>query len=182
MNFTKLALLASAIAATPIVANAQDAGSTIYGNDDAPIGTVESNAAGIVTVDTGAHKAPLPANLLANQEGKWTVNATQAQINSMMDAQVAEQARLAAEAQAKAEAQAAQALAAALVVGAPVITADEQALGLVDAVEGGNVIVRNDDAQLITLPENLITIAPDGQLMALANLADIMAAVEAAGG
>lgn len=182
MNFTKLAFLASAIAATPIVANAQDAGSTIYGNDDAPVGTVESNVGGIVTVDTGAHKAPLPANLLANQEGKWTVNATQAQINGMMDAQVAEQARLAAEAQAKAAADAAAALAAALVVGAPVITADGQILGLVDAIESGNVIVKNDAAQLITLPENLMGAAPDGQLIALANFVDIMAAVEAAGG
>ena len=88
MNFAKMAALATAIAVLPVAANAQDVGATVFGNDDAPIGTVETNEAGIVTVNTGKHMAPLPANLLAEREGKWTVNATQAQIDGMMDAQV----------------------------------------------------------------------------------------------
>ena len=74
MNFAKLAILATApalaLAVTPIAANAQDVGTTVYGNDDAPIGTVEANAEGVVTVNTGKHMAPLPANLLAEREGK----------------------------------------------------------------------------------------------------------------
>ena len=70
MNFTKLALAAAALTAMPAAAFAQDAGVTVYGNDDAPIGTVETNADGIVTVNTGTHMAPLPADLLAEREGK----------------------------------------------------------------------------------------------------------------
>ena len=44
MNFAKLAALASAIAVLPVAANAQDVGATVFGNDDAPIGTVETNS------------------------------------------------------------------------------------------------------------------------------------------
>ena len=91
MKFAKLAILATAMAVTPIAANAQDVGATVFGNDDAPIGTVSSNDGTTVTVDTGKHQAPLPANLLAEREGKWTVNATKGQIDGMMDAQVAQQ-------------------------------------------------------------------------------------------
>ncbi|MEO0907241.1 MAG: hypothetical protein AAFY07_06910 [Pseudomonadota bacterium] len=181
MKFAKLAILAGAMAVTPFAANAQDVGATVFGNDDAPIGTVESNDGATVMVNTGKHMAPLPANLLAEREGKWTVNATQAQINGMMDQQVAQQAAAAAEAQAAADAAAAEAAAkldAALVVGAPVITNDAQALGTVSELQAENVVVTNDTAGLITLPRNFFAVDADGQLMALASLDQIMAAVQ----
>ena len=181
MKFAKLAILAGAMAVTPFAANAQDAGATVFGNDDAPIGTVESNDGTTVTVNTGQHMAPLPANLLAEREGKWTVNATQAQINGMMDQQVAQQAAAAAEAQAAADAAAADAAAkleAALVVGAPVITNDAQSLGTVSELQAENVVVTNDTAGLITLPRNFFAVDAEGQLMALASLEQIMAAVQ----
>ncbi len=181
MKFAKLAILAGAMAVTPFAANAQDVGATVFGNDDAPVGTVESNDGATVMVNTGKHVAPLPANLLAEREGKWTVNATQGQINGMMDQQVAQQASAAAEAQAAADAAAAEAAAkleAALVVGAPVITNDAQSLGTVSELQAENVVVTNDTAGLITLPRNFFAVDAEGQLMALASLEQIMAAVQ----
>ena len=178
MKFAKLAILAGAMAVTPFAANAQDVGATVFGNDDAPVGTVESNDGATVMVNTGKHVAPLPANLLAEREGKWTVNATQGQINGMMDQQVAQQQAAAAEAQAAAATEAAAKLEAALVVGAPVITNDAQSLGTVSELQAENVVVTNDTAGLITLPRNFFAVDADGQLMALASLEQIMAAVQ----
>ncbi len=177
MKFAKLALLATALTVTPAAAFAQDAGTTVFGNDDAPIGTVESNADGIVTVDTGTHKAPLPANLLAEREGKWTVNATKAQIDGMMAQQVAQQ-QAAAQAQAAAEAEAAAKLNAAISVGTPVITADAQPLGTISELLADNVVVTNDDVGLVTLPRNFFALDANDQLVARANLEDIKAAVQ----
>ncbi|MBV7264754.1 hypothetical protein [Erythrobacter ani] len=160
MKFAKLAILATAMTAAPFAASAQDAGATVYGNDDAPIGTVESNADGIVTVDTGAHKAPLPANLLAEREGKWTVNATKDQINSMLDAQKAE-------ADAKRDA--------ALVAGAAVISADGMPAGTVYTVDSEDTAIVKSDAGIITLKRESFVIDPDGALMVLFSAQDIAA-------
>ncbi|UAB79424.1 hypothetical protein INR77_07090 [Erythrobacter sp. SCSIO 43205] len=177
MKFAKMALLATVFAATPIAANAQDVGTTVYGNDDAPIGTVLSNDGTTAVVDTGKHEAPLPANLLAEREGKWTVNATKAQIDGMMDQQVA-QAEAAAKAQAAAEAEAAAKLDAAIAVGTPVITADAQPLGTISELMDSNVVVENDEVGLVTLPRDFFALDANDELVARANLADIMAAVQ----
>ncbi|MEP5937281.1 MAG: hypothetical protein ABJ239_03045 [Erythrobacter sp.] len=177
MNFAKLALLASAITAAPMAAHAQDAGTTVFGNDDAPIGAVESNDGTTVVVDTGTHKAPLPANLLAEREGKWTVNATKAQIDGMMAAQAA-QAQAAADAAAAAEAEAAAKLDAAISVGNSVITADAQPLGTISELIDANVVVTNEEVGLVTLPRSFFALDAEDQLVARANLADILAAVQ----
>lgn len=182
MKLAKIALIATAIAAAPMAAHAQDTGTIVYGNDDKPIGTVVSNADGIVTIDTGSHQAPLPAELIGQREIGFSVNATKAQIDEMMAAQLAAQEQAAAEAKAAAEAEAAANLEAALVVGAEVITADQQSLGLVDEITEENVIVKTADEQLVTLPQNFFAADADGTLFALANLADIMAALEQVGG
>lgn len=180
MKFAKLAMLATAIAATPIAASAQEVGTTVYGNDDNPIGPVVANDGTNVTIDTGKHQAPLPANLLAEREGKWTINATQAQVNALMDQQVA-QAQAAADAQAAAEAAAAAKLEAALAVGTPVITADALPLGTISELDAANVVVTNEEVGLVTLPRGFFALDADDQLVARANLADILAAVQAAG-
>lgn len=182
MKFAKLALIATTLAATPMMAHAQDVGTTIFGNDDAPIGTVVSNADGIVTIDTGTHQAPLPAELIGQREIGFSVNATKAQIDDMMAAQVAAQEQAMAEAKAAAEAEAAARLEAALVVGAEVITADSKPLGLVDEITDANVIVITPDEQLVTLPQEFFAADAEGTLFALGNHADIMAALEQVGG
>lgn len=178
MKFAKLAFLATAMAVTPMAANAQDVGATVYGNDDAAIGTVTANDGTTVTVDTGKHAAPLPAAALAQREIGWTVNATKAQIDGMMDQAVAQQQAAAAEAQAAAEAEAAAKLDAALVVGAAVVTNDAMALGTISELDAENVVVTHDTAGLITLPRTFFAVDAEGQLIALAPLETILAAVQ----
>lgn len=158
MKFTKLALLATAMAAAPFAANAQDVGATVYGNDDAAIGTVTVNDGSVVTVDTGKHKAPLPANLLAEREGKWTVNATKAQIDEMMDAQVAA---------------ANEARDAALVEGAAVTSADGQPAGTIYTVDTEDMVIIKNDAGIITLTRDSFAADANGALIVLYSAADI---------
>ncbi len=153
MKFAKMALLATTLAAAPFAANAQDAGTTVYGNDDAPIGTVESNADGIVTIDTGMHKAPLPADLLAEREGKWTVNATKDQIDGMMAAQLAE-------AEAKRDA--------ALVVGTAVNTANGNPAGTLTKVDlEADAIVLEGENGPVAMKKEHFAVDATGTLVAL---------------
>lgn len=156
MKLAKLAALATAPLAlgaiAPIAANAQDVGATVYGNDDAPIGTVAANADGIVTVDTGKHQAPLPADLLAEREGKWSVNATKAQIDGMMDEQVA---------------QANAARDAALVAGAAVMSADGARAGVVYTVDSEDVVIVKNENGIVTLTRDAFAADANGMLMAL---------------
>lgn len=158
MKFTKLALLATAMAAAPYAANAQDVGATVFGNDDAAVGTVTTNDGSVVTVDTGKHKAPLPANLLAEREGKWTVNATKAQIDQMMDAQVAA---------------ANEARDAALVEGAAVMSADGQPVGTIYTVDTEDMVIIQNDAGIITLQRESFAADANGALIVLYSAADI---------
>ncbi|AWW74112.1 hypothetical protein CD351_06685 [Erythrobacter sp. KY5] len=160
MKFAKLAVLATAMAVTPIAANAQDVGATVYGNDDAPIGTVEANADGIVTVNTGKHAAPLPANLLAEREGKWTVNATKAQIDGMMDQQVA---------------QANAARDAALTEGATVMSADGMPAGVIYTVDSEDTVIVKNDGGIVTLTREAFATDANGQLMALYSMEQLTA-------
>ena len=182
MKLSKLAVLATAIAALPVAASAQDAGTTIFSQvDGSTVGTIESRTGDNIVLDTGAYKAPLPVSYLAEREGKWTINATKGQIDGMMAQQGAQQEAAAAqqaEAAAAAAAQAEAALAAALIPGAAVITADAMPLGTVSELAGENVVVTNDEAGLITLPRSLMATDAAGALVARANFDAIMAAVQ----
>ena len=123
MKFAKLAILATAIAATPIAAHAQSVGETVYGNDGNPIGTIDSNDGTNAVINTGKYTAALPVGAFGTGANGPTLNITKAAIETQLAAAQAQQEAAAAEAQAKAEAEAAAALQAALIVGAPVITA-----------------------------------------------------------
>ena len=169
MKFTKAILAAGALslASGSGAALAQDVGATILGNDKAAVGTVVSNDGTNVVVDTGKHKVPLGTESFAQNEGVWSVNITKTELDAMMDKAVAE-------AEAK--------LAAALVPGAQVVTADAHVLGAVDTIDGGNVVVKGENDFIVTLPKDMFAVNAEGALMARANHADIVAAVEAAGG
>ena len=153
MKFAKLALLATTLAAAPYAASAQDAGTTIYGNDDQPIGTVASNDGTTVVVDTGSYKAPLPANLIGQREIGYSVNATKAQIDGMMAAQVAE---------------AEKKLNAAIVVDAAVVSADSQPAGTIIAIDDSadQIIVENESG-IISLTREAFALGTSGELTAL---------------
>jgi len=156
MKFAKLALLATTLAVTPFAANAQDAGVTVYGNDGAPAGTIESNDGTTVILDTGSYKVPLGPATFAQREGKWTINATKAQIDGMM-------AQQAAAAAAKIDA--------ALTVGAAVNSADAQPAGNVIAIDtvADQILVKKDNG-LVSLKKEHFAIDGAGNLTALYTL------------
>ena len=176
MKIAKLALAAAALTTTaavaPTVATAQKAaavtaGATVYGNDGAEIGTVESidGETAILVVD--GMKAPVPAAAFGTGEQGATLNATKAQIVGML--QAAQQ-----QAMAKRDA--------ALVVGAEAVTAKNAPLGTVLEIEGDNVIIARggDETKKITLLREHFAAAPDGSLMALMTNAQIDAAMASA--
>ncbi len=153
MKFTKLALIATLLAATPAMAAAQDVGATVYGNDGNAIGTVENVADGIVLIDTGKHKAPIPAELIGAGETGPSINATKDQIDAMMDAQVAE-------ATAKRDA--------ALVAGAAVLSANGNPAGTLTEVDlAVDAIILESPDGPVALKKEHFAVDANGQLMAL---------------
>lgn len=169
MKFTKLAVAAAlATAAVSGAAFAQEvaAGATVYGPEGQAVGTVETVADGVVTLDTGKHKAPLPADAFGKGDKGPTITVTKAQLDAMIDEQLA-----AAAAQRDA----------ALVEGAAVATADGQALGVVKSVAGDAVVVERA-AGPVELKREHFAVAQTGNLMALFTAAQIDAAVAAAAG
>ena len=163
MKFGTIFAAAAALAIIPAAAQAQDVGAIISGNDGNPIGAVIANDGTNITVDTGKHQVPLPGNAFASGENGFSLNITKEQLDAMMDEQVAA---------------AAAALDAALVPDAAVISADAQPLGSVEEIDGDNVVIADGDAK-VTLPKNLLAVDANGQIMALANKADIDAAMAA---
>ena len=166
MKSLKLALLATLLVAAPGAAYAQDVGATVYGNDGNPIGTVEAVADGIVTVDTGKHKAPIPADLVGTGEQGPSINATKEQIDAMMDAQVAE-------ANAKRDA--------ALVQGAAVVSAMGKPVGSLSEVDlAADAIILESPEGPVALKKEHFAVNPQGQLMALFTLEQIAGAAASA--
>ena len=169
LNFTRTVFAASALslALLSTAAPAQDVGATIMGNDEAAVGTVVSNDGTNVVIDTGKHKVTVGTESFAENAGVWSVNITKTELDAQMDQAVAE---------------AAARLEAALVPGTAVVTADAKALGAIDMIDGGNVVVKGENDFIVTLPKDMFAVNAEGALMALANHADILAALEAAGG
>ncbi|WP_156169891.1 hypothetical protein [Aurantiacibacter luteus] len=164
---TRFALTAAATLAALVAAPAaaQEVGTTIVGNDGVAIGTVLANDGTGVVVDTGTHQVPLGVEAFAERDGAWTLNTTQAELDTAYGAMLAEQEA---------------ALAAALTVGASVVTADAQALGPVTEINGETVVVTHMDTPL-ALPREAFGVDAEGTLMVRADMAAIMAAMNGAG-
>ena len=176
MKIAKLALAAVALTTTaavaPGVAVAQEAtasvaaGATVYGNDGAEIGTIEAVQGDTVILVVHDMRAPVPANAFGTNDNGTSLNATKAQIVSML--QAAHQ-----EAVAKRDA--------ALVVGANAVTAKNAPLGTVLEIDGDNVIIARggDETKKVTLLREHFAASPTGTLMALLTNAQIDAAMGA---
>jgi len=166
MKSLKLALIAAALATTPAVAMAQDVGATVYGNDGNVIGTVESVADGIVLIDTGKHKAPIPADLIGTSETGPSINATKDQIDAMMDEQVAA-------AMAKRDA--------ALVTGAAVLSANGNPAGTIGTIDlAADMIVLESPEGPVALKKEHFAVDAEGRLMALFTREQIASAAASA--
>lgn len=166
MKSMKLVLMAALLASTPAVTFAQAVGATVYGNDGKAIGTVEANADGIVTIDTGKHKAPIPANLIGAGDAGPSINATKDQIDAMMDEQVA---------------QATAARDAALVAGAAVVSANGNPAGTLASVDlATDAIILESPEGPVALKKEHFAVNPSGQLMALFTREQIASAAASA--
>lgn len=153
MKSAKLALLASVLATTPAAALAQDVGATIFGSDGNPVGTVTEVTEQVVVIDTGKHKTPVPPSMLFDGEKGKSVNATQEQINTMMDQRVAE-------AMAKRDA--------ALVQGAAVVSAGGSPIGKLASVDmAADKITLETEGGALLLKKEHFAVNPQGQLAVL---------------
>jgi len=133
MKFTKLAVAAALLAATPALANGQVvAGATVYGPQGNEVGTIVTVENGQAVLDTGKHKVPLGVEMYGQGANGPTITVTKDQLNGIVDAQLAE-------AVAKRDA--------ALTVGAETMAADHAALGTILEIDGDNVVIaRGGDA------------------------------------
>ena len=158
------AAIAAASLATAAYAAEVTVGATVYGPEGNPVGTVESVADGVVTLDTGKHKAPLPTSAFGEGETGPTITVTKAQLDAMLDEQIA-----AANAQRDA----------ALVAMAAVVSADGQAAGTIDSIEGDAIILARPGGKVSLLREHFAVDA-NGQLMVLYTVQQLDATIAAA--
>lgn len=175
MKFFKIALISSALAVAP-AAIAQEAGApatqtvsvgtTIYGNDGNPVGTVEQIADGVAAINTGEYVARIPAELIGAGEQGPSVNATREQINSMVAAQQAElEARRDS----------------AMVEGATVQSANGEVAGTLTQVDlEANLIVLTSAAGPVSLKKENFALDAEGRLQVLYSRQDIETAAAAA--
>lgn len=163
MKFAKLAAAAAfAAAATfPAAALAQvTAGAKVYGPQGGEVGTVVSVDAGVVTVDTGTHKAPLPQDAFGKSDKGPTITVTKAQLDAMMAEQLA-----AANAARDAK----------LVAGAAVASPKGAALGTIKSVEG-DAVVLDSSAGAVSLKREHFALDAQGALIALFTAEQVAAA------
>lgn len=161
MKFAKLAFMATALAAAPIAAHAAnvEAGATVTGPEGNTVGTIESVVNGVATLDTGKHKVPLGIESFGEGATGLTITVTKAQLDGMMDQQMAA---------------AAAARDNALLVGASLISADSQPVGTIKEInDETDAIVVERDTGLVTLKREHFAVDGNGALMALFTLAQL---------
>ena len=165
MKLAKIAIVAASLVAAPALANDQVvAGATVTGPEGNAVGTIETVADGQVVLDTGKHKVPLATNSFGEGESGPTITVTKAQLDAMMDEQVAA-------ANAKRDA--------ALVATAAVVSAKGAPLGAIESVEGDDIVLALADGP-VALKREHFAVDANGQLMALFTVDQIQQAVAAA--
>lgn len=174
MKFATLAAAATALAlaAAPAAVSAQAAaptvqvttGATVFGPQGGEVGRVVQVSNGVVVVDTGKHKAPLPVSAFGKAENGLSITVTKAQLNSMLDQQIAA-------ANAKRDA--------ALIAGAMVHSPNDAMLGTVKSIEGDAVILDREDGP-VQLKREHFAVNAQGTLIALFTDAQLDAAAGAA--
>jgi hypothetical protein len=166
MKFAKLAFAAALAAAASGAAFAQDVtvGATVTGPEGDVVGTVETVADGVVTVNTGKHKAPLPADAFGKGENGPTITVTKAQLDAMIDEQLAA---------------AAGQRDAALVAGAAVVSAADAPLGTIKSVDGDAVVLDTGEGP-VALKREHFAVNHAGALIALFTAEQIKAAAAGA--
>lgn len=153
MNTLKLALIAGILAASPAAALAQEVGTTIWGSDGKPVGTVAEVNAQVVVIDTGTHKAPVPINMVYDGAKGKSVNASRALVDAMMQDRIAE-------AHAERDAR--------LVRGAAVVSVGGRTVGKLAAADlEADLILLESPQGMLRLKREHFAVSPQGQLMVL---------------
>ncbi|OZA92020.1 MAG: hypothetical protein B7X57_09130 [Erythrobacter sp. 34-65-8] len=162
MNIAKLALIPAALLAfAPAALAAPPAvGATVYGPQGGEVGKVEQVDGQTVILDTGKHKVPLGVDAFGQGETGPTITVTRAQLDTMMDQQLAE---------------AAAARDAALVPGTAVVSADSQPIGTIESVENDNVVLAMNDQKVALMREHFAV--TETGLMALFTSAQLQEAI-----
>ena len=158
MKFLKVTAAAAALIATPTLAQdmTPEVGATVTGPQGNVVGTVEAVADGVVTLDTGKHKAPVPATAFGTSDTGPTITVTKEQLDGMIDQQLAV---------------AAEKRDAALVVGAQAMDAEHAPLGTVLEVNGDNVVIARggDETDKVTLLREYFSASDHGLMARLTN-------------
>jgi hypothetical protein len=162
MSTLRLALLAGALAATPAAVLAQDVGTTIFGNDGKPVGTVVEVNAQVVVIDTGRHKAPVPVSMVYDGRNGKSVNASRSLVDNMMDERIK---RANAERDAK------------LVRGTPVVSVGGRSVGTISAADlVADAIILDSPEGPLRFKKEHFAVTTQGQLMVLYSREQIVSA------
>lgn len=162
MTFARLApcatvLAAALLAATPALANEQVvAGATVTGPEGNQVGTIVSVDNGQAVLDTGKHKVPLGVESYGQGAIGPTITVTKAQLDGMVDAQLA---------------QAAARRDAALTVGAAAMDAAHAPLGTILEIDGDNIVIARggDETSKVTLLREHFDATDHGLMARLTN-------------
>jgi sporulation protein YlmC with PRC-barrel domain len=166
MKVSKLVLAAAlAMAATPALAQSVAVGATIYGSDGEVVGTVAQVGDGIVTIDTGKHKAALPADAVGKIDKGPAIGMTKAELDGQLDQLIADQAAK---------------MQAALVAGAAVADVDGAALGTIKSVDASGVVVESPAGAFTLQPEHFSL--QGEKLTAAVRAADVAAQLKGSAG
>lgn len=138
-------------------------GVTIFDPQGGEVGKIESIAGESVVLDTGTSKATLPKTAFGTSPKGPTVNATKAQIDTMV-----------ADANAKSSA----ALAAAMVPGAQIHGQAGALVGTVKEISGENIVI-DRPAGLVTLTKKAFALGANGLTISMTS-AELDAAAKAA--
>lgn len=166
MNIAKLAAAALALAAAPALAAPGDVavGATVYGPQGNPVGQIVTVEGGQAVVDTGKHKVPLGLEAYGKSDKGPTITVTKAQLDEIVDRQLAEAA-------AKRDA--------ALVAGAAVVGANGASAGTIKSVDADTVVLESP-AGPVALKREHFAINAGGALMALFTADQITASAKGA--
>ncbi|HXS48613.1 MAG TPA: hypothetical protein VN713_00650 [Sphingomicrobium sp.] len=132
--------------AAPAVAQAQagiNVGMQVTDASGGPVGTVVGIQGANLLVKTDKHQVPIPRSSFTVADGKLLIGMTQAQLDSAIEQSLA-------------------AANAAIVAGASVKGLDGAAVGTVDSLADGNVVITLQDGKKIAVPQSGLRGNPDG--------------------
>lgn len=125
----------------------------VLGRDGSSIGVIEQVAEDLVLVNTGTHQAPVARQSFGFTEAGITINTTRAELDAMMDRQLAERAAK---------------IASSLMPGAKVVSIDDKLTATIEQIDysKGRVVLKAPEGH-VALRKEHFALNGAGRLMAL---------------